>query len=112
MLCYSRISTVLITDPQQNAFGTKLNGSISNAGPCTCPYFRVFSSILILFLLVDAKISFPEGATVAWSGQPLGNIKMDDISVTGDVGAQFSVNSQFKVADVGHLTDFTKVRAG
>ncbi|KAK7690332.1 hypothetical protein QCA50_006989 [Cerrena zonata] len=84
------ISTVLITDPQQNAFGTKLNGSISNAGP------------------FDAKISFPQGATVAWSGQPLGNIKMDDIPVTGDVGAQFAVNSQFQVADVGHLTDFTK----
>ncbi|THV03542.1 hypothetical protein K435DRAFT_962414 [Dendrothele bispora CBS 962.96] len=84
------ISQVLITDPQQEQFGSRLNGSITNAGP------------------FDAKIAFPEGATVQWSGQPLGNIKMEDIDVTGDVGAQFAVNSQFQVADVGHLTDFTK----
>ncbi|THU88646.1 hypothetical protein K435DRAFT_866116 [Dendrothele bispora CBS 962.96] len=84
------ISQLLITDPQQEHSGTRLNGSITNAGP------------------FDAKIAFPESATVQWSGQPLGNIKMEDIDVTGDVGAQFSVNSQFQVMDVGHLTDFTK----
>ncbi|CAL1708136.1 unnamed protein product [Somion occarium] len=84
------ISSVLITDSQQESFGTRLNGSISNAGP------------------FDATISFSEGATVAWSGQPIGSIRMEDIDLTGDVGAQFIVDSQFQVADVGHITEFTK----
>lgn len=33
---------------------------------------------------------------------------MEDIDLTGDVGAQFIVDSQFQVADVGHITEFTK----
>ncbi len=34
---------------------------------------------------------------------------MDNITVTGDVGADFNMRSQFTVTDVDHLTDFTKV---
>ncbi|TFK44582.1 hypothetical protein BDQ12DRAFT_661303 [Crucibulum laeve] len=85
------IDTVLITDPQQNSFGTKLKGSISNAGP------------------FDAKIAFPSGLTVTWAGKALGSIKMDDVQITGDVGGSIDVDSAFQVADVDHLTDFTKV---
>lgn len=60
-------------------------------------------------VVVDAKISFGTGLTILWSGKPLGNIKMPNISITGDVGAQFEVDADFEIADVGHLTDFTKV---
>jgi len=34
---------------------------------------------------------------------------MPDINITGDVGAQFEMEANFEVADVGHLTEFTKV---
>ncbi|KAH9961311.1 hypothetical protein BC827DRAFT_1260505 [Russula dissimulans] len=85
------INSVFITNPTMNSFETKLSGSIVQAGP------------------FDAEISFGTGLTIAWSGQPLGNVKMPDINITGDVGAQFEVEASFEVADVGHLTEFTKV---
>ncbi|KAG5646292.1 hypothetical protein DXG03_003889 [Asterophora parasitica] len=85
------ISNVLITDPKQTSFGTKLKGNIGNAGP------------------FDAVISFPAGLTVGWSGKALGSIKMDDVSVIGDVGGAIDASSSFQVADVAHLTSFTKV---
>ncbi|KAH8992759.1 hypothetical protein EDB86DRAFT_3078965 [Lactarius hatsudake] len=85
------VNNVLITNPTANSFGTKLSGSITQAGP------------------FDAEISFGTGLTIAWSGRPLGNIKMPNINITGDVGAQFEVEVSFEIADVGHLTDFTKV---
>ncbi|THH12496.1 hypothetical protein EW146_g7640 [Bondarzewia mesenterica] len=85
------IGNVLITDPQQDSFGTKLTGSITQAGP------------------FDALISFGSGLTISWSGQALGSIKMPDVNVTGGVGAQFTIDSTFNVADVDHLTDFTRV---
>ncbi|KIK68835.1 hypothetical protein GYMLUDRAFT_34828 [Collybiopsis luxurians FD-317 M1] len=84
------IDAVLISNPQQQSFNAALNGSIGNAGP------------------FDATISFPQGLTVAWSGKTLGTIKIGDVSVVGDRGAQLNDNSQFQVADVGTLTDFTK----
>lgn len=34
---------------------------------------------------------------------------MPDVDVVGDVGAKISNKGTFKVADVGHLADFTKV---
>jgi hypothetical protein len=58
---------------------------------------------------VDAEISFGTGLTVAWSSQPLGNIKMPNINITGDAGAKFKVDATFEIANVGHLTEFTKV---
>ncbi|KAG6908393.1 hypothetical protein DXG01_004822 [Tephrocybe rancida] len=85
------ISTVLITDPKQTSFGTQLKGNIANAGP------------------FDAVISFPSGLVVAWSGGALGKIKMDDVKVTGDVGGAIDAATTFAVADVDHLTEFTKV---
>ncbi|KAG6813669.1 hypothetical protein H0H92_008517 [Tricholoma furcatifolium] len=84
------ISTVLITDPQETSFGTQLQGNITNAGP------------------FDAVISFPSGLTINWDGQPLGNVKMQDVTVTGDVGGSIDATTTFTVADVDHLTDFTK----
>lgn len=84
------IDSVLITDPALNSFTATLEGSLSNAGP------------------FDASIAFPDGLTVAWAGNPLGNIKMGDVKVVGDVGGKISSNSRFQVADVGRLTDFTR----
>ncbi|EPQ57376.1 hypothetical protein GLOTRDRAFT_120580 [Gloeophyllum trabeum ATCC 11539] len=85
------IDTVLITDPKQNSFETKLSGSITNAGP------------------FDANIVFGSGLTVSWSGKPLGSMKMPDVKLTGNVGAQLDLDATFEVADVDHLSDFTKV---
>ncbi|KAI0321180.1 hypothetical protein OF83DRAFT_1280620 [Amylostereum chailletii] len=84
------VSTVLISDVKQNSFGTKLSGSITQSGP------------------FDAIISFGNGLTINWSGKALGSIKMPDINVTGDVGAEFNVDAAFNVSDVDHLTDFTR----
>lgn len=84
------IDSVLISDPQPEKFTTGLQGSIKEAGP------------------FDAIIKFPAGLTVAWSGQPLGTIQMGDVAVVGDVGAVITLTSDFEVADVSHLTDFTK----
>lgn len=36
-------------------------------------------------------------------------IQMDDVAVVGDQGAVITLTSEFEVADVAHLTDFTKV---
>ncbi|KAI8977823.1 hypothetical protein BD414DRAFT_466746 [Trametes punicea] len=85
------IETVIIKDVQENSFGTSLKGSITQAGP------------------FDAKISFPQGLTIEWSGAPLGSIKMPDVNIAADVGASFEVDATFEVADVDHLTNFTKV---
>jgi hypothetical protein len=60
--------------------------------------------------LVDAKISFPSGLTVSWAGKPIGSIKMNDVDVVGDVGANIDLESAFEVADIEHITQFTKVR--
>ncbi|KAF9071074.1 hypothetical protein BDP27DRAFT_1419362 [Rhodocollybia butyracea] len=84
------IDAVLISNPQQESFNTGLNGSITNAGP------------------FDATISFPQGLTVQWSGQTLGSLQMDNVSVIGGQGAQINVASNFQVANVDTLTAFTK----
>ncbi|KII92866.1 hypothetical protein PLICRDRAFT_102438 [Plicaturopsis crispa FD-325 SS-3] len=84
------LETVLISNPGENSFTTKLTGSITNAGP------------------FDATIHFGSGLTVAWSGKPLGTIKMSDVKLSADVGATLDLESAFEVADVDHLTDFTK----
>lgn len=58
---------------------------------------------------VDAKITFNQGLTVSWSGKPLGKMNLDPVDVVGDVGATLDLSANFEVADVSHLTDFTKV---
>ncbi|TDL25981.1 hypothetical protein BD410DRAFT_895443 [Rickenella mellea] len=84
------ISTVVISNPGQNSFSTKLSGSITDAGP------------------FDATISFGSGLTISWNGKPLGSIQMPDVALVGDVGGTIDVTADFTVADVDHLTDFTK----
>lgn len=84
------IDSILITNPQLNNFGTHLVGSITQAGP------------------FDATINFPQGLIVYWNGAPLGQIAMPDIALVGDVGASLNLDAAFAVADVGHLTDFTR----
>lgn len=64
-------------------------------------------SWLIVFS-VDATIAFGSGLTVNWGGKPIGSLKMKDLQVTGDVGATIDMESTFEVADVDHLTAFTK----
>ncbi|KAI0821788.1 hypothetical protein BC628DRAFT_1341231 [Trametes gibbosa] len=85
------IETVIIKDIQEKSFGTTLKGSITQAGP------------------FDAKITFPAGLTIEWAGAPIGSIKMPDINIASDVGATFEIDAIFDVADVDHLTNFTKV---
>ncbi|KAF8135624.1 hypothetical protein EV363DRAFT_1429344 [Boletus edulis] len=85
------IDTVVITNPQETSFGTRLNGSITNAGP------------------FDAIISFGNGLAVSWNGQALGSMHLDDVNVVGDIGATLSVQTTFDVADVNVLAAFTKV---
>ncbi|KAF8160985.1 hypothetical protein B0H34DRAFT_699004 [Crassisporium funariophilum] len=84
------LDTVLIMNPEQNAFKTQLKGSISNAGP------------------FDAVISFPSGLTISWEGKPIGKVAMGDVTVTGDVGGTIDTESVFEVLDIPHLTEFTK----
>ncbi|KAL1718757.1 hypothetical protein EV715DRAFT_290908 [Schizophyllum commune] len=72
------IETVLITDPKEDMFTAALVGSITNAGP------------------FDAVISFGNGLSVKWNGKELGNIKMDNVSITGDVGGDINVTSSFQ----------------
>lgn len=60
--------------------------------------------------LVDAVISFPSGLTISWKGKPIGRIAMVDVEVVGNVGASIAAESTFKILDVDHLADFTKVR--
>ncbi|KAH9850917.1 hypothetical protein C2E23DRAFT_886961 [Lenzites betulinus] len=85
------IDTVIIKNIEENSFVTSLSGSITQAGP------------------FDATITFPSGLTVEWEGAPIGTIKMPDIDIASDVGATFEIDASFVVADVDHLTNFTKV---
>ncbi|KAJ7874667.1 hypothetical protein B0H14DRAFT_3551962 [Mycena olivaceomarginata] len=85
------LDTVLISDAKQGSFTSKLKGAITNAGP------------------FDASIAFGgQGLTVNWAGQPLGHITMDPLKVAADTGATLDTTSTFTVADVDHLTAFTK----
>ncbi|KAJ7594702.1 hypothetical protein C8J56DRAFT_446479 [Mycena floridula] len=84
------IETVLITNPEQSSFGTKLKGGINNAGP------------------FDALIAFPSGLSIAWNGKKLGALKMPAVNVVGDVGAAIENDSTFQIADTATITDFTK----
>ncbi|KAJ7675082.1 hypothetical protein B0H17DRAFT_1161695 [Mycena rosella] len=75
----------------QGNLASQLKGAITNAGP------------------FDAAIAFGEtGLTVIWAGQPLGRITMDPLKVAADTGATLDTTSTFTVADVDHLTAFTK----
>ncbi|KAJ6593726.1 hypothetical protein B0H19DRAFT_32612 [Mycena capillaripes] len=85
------LDTVLITDAKQGSFTSQLKGSITNAGP------------------FDASIIFGgKGLTVNWAGQAIGHITMDPLKVAADTGATLDMTSTFTVADVDHLTAFTK----
>ncbi|KAJ7668375.1 hypothetical protein DFH06DRAFT_1181491 [Mycena polygramma] len=85
------LDTVLITNAKQESFTTQLKGAITNAGP------------------FDASIAFGgKGLTVNWAGQALGHITMDPLKVAADIGATLDTSSTFTVADVDHLTEFTK----
>jgi hypothetical protein len=61
-------------------------------------------------LTVDAIITFNNGLTVSWGGQPIGVMKLDPVSVVGDVGATLNVQTTFEVANTDYLANFTKVR--
>ena len=84
------VKRVTILNPQQKSFITRLIGSITNSGP------------------FDATISFPDGLQVSWNNKVLGQIKMPDIKLEADEGAQLNLSADFAVADVDALTEFTK----
>lgn len=88
---------------------TALKGSITNAGPCKPLVVLVYIKADRLTSTVDASISFPSGLTISWEGKPIGQVSMNDIQVTGDVGGTIDTQANFQVADVDHLADFTKV---
>lgn len=97
----------MIEDPTQTSFSTKLHGSITNAGPCES--LICLSGFRFNPNVVDAEITFGSGLTIEWNGKPLGSIAMPPVQLAGDVGATIDVTGAFQVADVDHLTDFTKV---
>lgn len=55
-------------------------------------------------------ITFNNGLTVSWGGQPIGVMKLDPVNVVGDVGATLNVQTTFAVANTDYLANFTKVR--
>lgn len=72
----------------------------------------MYANVIYIFAdipSVDATISFGNGLSVAWNGQTLGTMHMDDVNIVGDVGANLSVQTTFEVADVNVLAVFTKV---
>jgi hypothetical protein len=76
-----------------------------SVGHCNCVEVadqNVFNS-------VDAKISFPSGLNVAWQDKIFGELHMNTVSVTGDVGATLNDDATFDVVNVEALTEFTKV---
>lgn len=124
LIIFSRIDTVLITNPQQISFGkcvffgvsSELDGQY-NRYPTERQHLKLWS-LYASFppakatfdpLPVDATIAFPSGLMISWQGKPLGKIKMQDINIAGDVGASLDYRSDFQVTDVDHLTKFTKV---
>ncbi|CAA7259257.1 unnamed protein product [Cyclocybe aegerita] len=84
------LDTVLILNPEQNGFQTRLRGTIRNAGP------------------FDATISFPSGLTISWQGRPIGKVAMSEVTIVGDIGGTIDAESRFEVLDASHLTEFTK----
>ncbi|KAJ1033702.1 hypothetical protein NDA13_001683 [Ustilago tritici] len=84
------IDRVTILNPQQNSFQTALQGKITNSGP------------------FDATIEFTNGLKVTWNGRLLGQIAMPNVALAGDVGATLEILTEFVVADVGYLTEFTR----
>jgi len=67
------------------------------------------SFLLSSLPIVHATIDFPAGLDVAWQGNIFGNIKIDAVQVTGDVGATLDKDSTFDVINLETLTEFTKV---
>lgn len=84
------LNRVTIINPQAMSFTTQLEGAITNSGP------------------FDATIKFPNGMTLTWNGQVLGQIAMPDIRIVADKGAQINLQANFQVANVDALTAFTK----
>ena len=83
------VKRVTILNPQQKSFITRLIGSITNSGP------------------FDATISFPDGLQVSWNNKVLGQIKMPDIKLEADEGAQLNLSADFAVADAVSYTHLT-----
>jgi hypothetical protein len=84
------IFTVLITDPKENSFVIQMDGSIRNVSQS------------------NWTISFPEGLNISWGGSLLGTISMSDVYVFDGAAVRINNTSTFRVADVNHLTNFTK----
>ena len=115
----------MISTPTQNSFSEPLvdhdiqcvhlefiSGSFTGKHHRRWPLWvtsSLMSFLLTSLFIVNAKIDFPAGLDVEWQGNTFGNIKMDAVQVTGDVGATLDIDSTFKVINPGTLTEFTKV---
>lgn len=82
--------SILLKDPQPSSLVTHLVGSITKAGPFA------------------ATMTAAGGLTVFWNGAPLGQITLPPLELAGDVGATLDLEAQMQIADIGHLTNFTR----
>lgn len=81
-----------------------------NAGPCKSDIDNLTTKVMSNGLLVvDAKLSFPSGLYVGWSGKRLGTLNLGTLQITADIGADINDESQFQILDVTLLTEFVKV---
>lgn len=84
------LDTVTVLDPQEDTFGVRLQGTLTQAGP------------------FDGLVHFPQGMRVNYQGRLLGHIPFPDITLVGDVGATINVTTTFSVANVSFMEEFTK----
>ncbi|KAI8979283.1 hypothetical protein BDF20DRAFT_1000640 [Mycotypha africana] len=82
-------STIVLSDVTEGSFKVQMSGSIANAGP------------------MDATISFPSPLTIAWEGKTLGTVSMATINSKADVGATFTVEGSFTVANGDDMAAFS-----
>jgi len=73
----------------------------------TSLYWSIYPFNIIF--TVDATITFNDGLIVSWGGQPIGVMRLDPVSIVGDVGATLNVQTTFEVANTDYLANFTKV---
>ena len=82
------VDTATVLNPQQNAFGVALKGSLVQAGP------------------FDAIVEFTQGLNVHYQDRLLGQIAMPNVTLVGDVGSTLDLQADFRVADTDFMEQF------
>ncbi|KAF9398746.1 hypothetical protein BGZ76_008054, partial [Entomortierella beljakovae] len=81
--------SVKINDPAETSFLTDVIGAIGNTGP------------------LDAKIQFPQGVTISYSGKAFGSMAMPTVDAVAGKGANLNlVGVEFAVADSAVFAEF------